>query len=118
LLFSRDTTDTQTDVTRRRFELEDMKYHQCVRVSQFESNPGITFVPPDGVFQLLMYRLSATIPPLIHIEATIEQYKRSRGELIVHARTQFGAESSAQDVRIHVPIPADADSPKAQCTSG
>jgi AP-1 complex subunit mu len=118
VLFSQDGTDTQMDVSRRLFELEDMKYHQCVRVSQLESSRGITFVPPDGLFQLLTYRLSAAVPPIIQIEATIERYKRSRVELIVHARSQYRPQSSAQDVKIHVPVPVDADSPKAQCTTG
>jgi AP-1 complex subunit mu len=30
----------------------------------------------------------------------------------------YRPQSSAQDVKIHVPVPPDADSPKAQCTAG
>jgi AP-1 complex subunit mu len=119
ILFSQDWGTTgQTDVSRRVFELEDIKFHQCVRISQYEKDRSIPFVPPDGLFQLLTYRLSAALQPIIQIEATIERYKRSRVELLIHARSQYRPQSVAQDVKIHVPVPADADSPKAQCTAG
>jgi AP-1 complex subunit mu len=67
ILFNQDWgTAGQTDVSRRVFELEDIKFHQCVRISQYEKDRSITFIPPDGVFQLLTYRLSAAVPKEFH----------------------------------------------------
>ena len=37
-------------------ELEDVKFHQCVRLFSFERDRTISFIPPDGVFELLSYR--------------------------------------------------------------
>ena len=37
-------------------ELEDLKFHQCVRLSKFENEKIITFIPPDGDFELMSYR--------------------------------------------------------------
>ena len=37
-------------------ELEDMKFHQCVRLARFENDRTISFIPPDGAFDL-MYAL-------------------------------------------------------------
>lgn len=37
-------------------ELEDVKFHQCVRLFNFERDRTISFIPPDGVFELLSYR--------------------------------------------------------------
>jgi AP-1 complex subunit mu len=118
ILFDTDQSTAQADVSRRLFELEDIKFHQCVRVSQYEKDHSITFIPPDGTFQLLTYRLSSTVKPVIAIESTIERYKRSRVELLIHARSQYRPESVAHDVRIFVPVPVDVDSPKVQCTTG
>ncbi|KAJ3140920.1 AP-1 complex subunit mu-1, partial [Irineochytrium annulatum] len=39
-------------------EMEDIKFHQCVRLSRFESDRTISFIPPDGEFELMSYRLS------------------------------------------------------------
>lgn len=39
-------------------ELEDIKFHQCVRLARFENDRTISFIPPDGNFDLMSYRLS------------------------------------------------------------
>lgn len=31
-------------------EMDDIKFHQCVRLSRFESDRTISFIPPDGEF--------------------------------------------------------------------
>lgn len=42
-------------------ELEDVKFHQCVRLSRFENDRTISFIPPDGEFELMSYRLSTHV---------------------------------------------------------
>jgi len=44
-------------------EMEDVKFHQCVRLSRFESDRTISFIPPDGEFELMSYRLSQQVCP-------------------------------------------------------
>ena len=39
-------------------ELEDIKFHQCVRLARFDNDRTISFIPPDGNFDLMTYRLS------------------------------------------------------------
>uniref|UniRef100_A0A8C1DAU3 Adaptor related protein complex 1 subunit mu 3 n=1 Tax=Cyprinus carpio carpio TaxID=630221 RepID=A0A8C1DAU3_CYPCA len=75
-------------------ELEDVKFHQCVRLSRFENDRTISFIPPDGESELMSYRLNTT------------------------ARSQFKSRSTANNVSILVPVPSDADSPKFKTTTG
>lgn len=42
-------------------EMEDVKFHQCVRLSRFDSDRTISFIPPDGEFELMSYRLSTEV---------------------------------------------------------
>lgn len=42
-------------------ELEDVKFHQCVRLSRFENDRTISFIPPDGESELMSYRLHTTV---------------------------------------------------------
>lgn len=42
-------------------ELEDVKFHQCVRLSRFENDRTISFIPPDGEFELMSYRLTTHV---------------------------------------------------------
>jgi AP-1 complex subunit mu len=58
-------------------ELEDVKFHQCVRLSRFENDRTISFIPPDGEFELMSYRLNTRVKPLIWIESVIERLAHS-----------------------------------------
>ncbi len=42
-------------------EMEDVKFHQCVRLSRFELDRTISFIPPDGEFELMSYRLNTQV---------------------------------------------------------
>ncbi|XP_072555668.1 adaptor related protein complex 1 subunit mu 3 isoform X2 [Paramormyrops kingsleyae] len=99
-------------------ELEDVKFHQCVRLSRFENDRTISFIPPDGECELMSYRLNTTVKPLIWIESKIEKYSHSRVKIKVTARSQFKTRSTANNVAIMVPVPSDADSPKFKTSIG
>lgn len=99
-------------------ELEDVKFHQCVRLSRFESDRTISFVPPDGEFELMSYRLNTHVKPLIWVESVIERHAHSRVEYMVKAKSQFKRRSTANNVDILIPVPLDVDSPKFKTTAG
>lgn len=99
-------------------ELEDVKFHQCVRLSRFENDRTISFVPPDGEFELMNYRLTTTVKPLIWVEAHVEKYAHSRVEYMVKAKSQFKRQSIANHVEVIIPVPSDADSPKFKTSVG
>ncbi|KAF6770424.1 hypothetical protein AHF37_09829 [Paragonimus kellicotti] len=99
-------------------ELEDVKFHQCVRLSRFENDRTISFIPPDGEFELMSYRLNTHVKPLIWVEAIIEKHAHSRMEYMVKAKAQFKRRSTANQVEIHIPVPSDVDSPRFKTTMG
>lgn len=35
--------------------IDDCQFHQCVKLSKFETEHSISFVPPDGEFELMRY---------------------------------------------------------------
>jgi len=99
-------------------EMEDVKFHQCVRLSRFESDRTISFIPPDGEFELMSYRLSTNVKPLIWIEAIVEPHTHSRIEYVIKAKSHFKRRSIANNVEINIPVPPDADSPKFKASVG
>ncbi|KAK4536793.1 hypothetical protein CDCA_CDCA09G2818 [Cyanidium caldarium] len=99
-------------------ELEDVKFHQCVRLDRFESERVILFVPPDGEFELMTYRVSgAHIKPLFLIDSTVEM-SAHKMEYLVRARSQYPSKHTANKVRVYVPAPEDADSPRFKASLG
>lgn len=99
-------------------DLEDMKFHQCVRLARFENDRTISFVPPDGAFDLMTYRISSHVKPLIWIECTVNKSSRSRVEYLVKARSQFKARSAATNVEISIPVASDATAPVVRASQG
>ena len=45
---------------------------------RFENDRTISFIPPDGEFELMSYRLNTHVKPLIWIESVIERHAHSR----------------------------------------
>lgn len=78
-------------------ELEDVKFHQCVRLSRFENDRTISFIPPDGEFELMSYRLNTQVKPLIWIESHIERHSHSRVEYLIKVGQSHAEGSSAWD---------------------
>jgi AP-2 complex subunit mu-1 len=43
-------------------ELDDCRFHQCVRLDEFDATRTISFIPPDGEFELMRYGPPLTRP--------------------------------------------------------
>ncbi|CAI5759687.1 unnamed protein product [Candida verbasci] len=100
-----------------KLEMEDIKFHQCVRLSKFENEKIITFIPPDGEFSLMSYRLSSAqflMKPLILVNCKTKIHKHSRIEILCTVKAQIKKKSTANNVEVIIPIPEDADTPKFQ----
>jgi len=100
-------------------EMEDVNFHQCVSLNNYEQDGSISFIPPDGRFQLLSYRLSRnTNKPVFWVEAIVNTHKHSRVEYLVKVRSQFKASCTANNVTLLIPVPQDVDSPKFRTNRG
>lgn len=93
-------------------DLEDIKFHQCVRLTEFDENRQIVFTPPDGKFELMSYRLSQLeLTPPFWVECQVERFGTSRIEFMVKIRSQFKQKVQAQKVEVAVPCPPDCQNP-------
>jgi AP-1 complex subunit mu len=79
-------------------ELDDIKFHQCVRLAKFENERVITFIPPDGDCSLVTYRLDLQVKPLFMVEVVVEKKSSTRMEYYVKAKANFKARSVANNV--------------------
>ena len=98
--------------------MEDVKFHQCARLSRFENDRTISFIPPDGEFELMSYRLTTQVKPLDWAEAIVERHEGSRIEFMIKVKAQFKRRSTANNVEIIIAVPDDADSPKFRAAIG
>ncbi|ANB11281.1 Apm1p [Sugiyamaella lignohabitans] len=99
--------------------MEDVQFHQCVELEQFEKDRTISFVPPDGKFELMSYRVKEfKAKPLFLAETKIDIRSRSRVLVSVKLKSQYRKRSAAENVEVIIPVPPDADSPRFKTSFG
>ncbi len=79
-------------------EMEDVKFHQCVRLSRFENDRTISFIPPDGEFELMSYRLNTQVKPLIWVESDVRSHSGSRIEFTLKVRLLSPKQDSVSEL--------------------
>ncbi|GAA5996258.1 AP-2 complex subunit mu [Rhodotorula paludigena] len=91
-------------------ELDDCQFHQCVKLGKFDSDRTISFVPPDGEFELMRYRSTSNINLPFRVQPIVEEVGKSRVEYTVHVRALFQPKLSATNVVIKIPTPLNTAS--------
>lgn len=93
------------DKKRRTVEIDDCTFHRCVRLGKFDSERTITFIPPDGEFELMRYRVSDNIKLPFRLIPAIQEEGKSKVTFNVKVTAQFDPDKSATDVVVKVPVP-------------
>jgi AP-3 complex subunit mu len=62
--------------------IDDCSFHPCVRYNRYEKSKVVSFVPPDGVFQLMRYRVVNTSPVVVpcYCQPQFHSYDKNEGE--------------------------------------
>lgn len=101
--------------------LSDVRFHQCVKLSKFDKERAITFVPPDGEFVLMNYRISEGISPpfkLVCLHAHFKNEEDVKMEYKLKLRAEFDAAFTAQDLTVIIPVPPQTVSHMITCGVG
>jgi len=91
--------------------LDDVVFHQCVRLPKFATEREISFIPPDGEFELFNYRMDVNIKALMMVDVFVDSKKKTTLDYIVKAKTFYKAKCIANNVEILIPVPCDAENP-------
>ena len=99
-------------------DFSDVRFHQCVRLTSFEKDRIISFIPPDGEFELISYRLDMTFKQLFMVDVVVELRSFTKLEFHVKASSFFKSKCIATDVQIIIPVPCDVFSPGFKLPNG
>ena len=99
-------------------EMDDFKFHNCVNINKFEQERVIEFIPPDGFFTLMNYRLNLKIKPLIWVEVERKELTPTKMKYLVKAKSNCKAKSTANNVCIMIPVPVDLQNPLFKSSLG
>jgi AP-2 complex subunit mu-1 len=113
------STDQQRAQSPKGVALDDFRFHQCVRLSKFDVDREITFIPPDGEFELMTYRITENIESPFKLLPHVKVLGRNRLELSLQITAMYERNISAANVTIKFPCPKNtARGHIANCSKG
>ena len=85
--------------------IDDIKFHQCVRLGKFDKDRAITFIPPDGIFELMTYRVTENINLPFKLMPILQEYGNSKIEISLKIKSMFERNLFASNIVIKIPVP-------------
>ena len=98
--------------------IDDIVFHRCVRLGKFEADRTISFVPCDGEFELMKYRITQNIYLPFTVIPVITEHGRSRLEYEVKIKANFTEKLFATKVVVRLPTPKNTASFKYTAGAG
>jgi len=99
-------------------ELDDCHFHPCVRLEGFDTNRTISFIPPDGEFELMKYRSTSNVNLPIKVLTTITENGTSTVSYVITVRASFDSKLSATSVALRIPTPLNTTGVDCKVPSG
>lgn len=97
--------------------IDDLTFHQCVKLGKFDTNRSISFVPPDGEFDLVKYRTTDDVVLPFTVKPMMQEREGSMN-LVVNVKGDFESKFNATAVELTIPIPTHAAKVSVNAKSG
>jgi len=98
--------------------LEDCQFHQCVQLGKFETDRTISFVPPDGEFELMRYRSVENVNLPFKVHAIVREVGTTKVEYSIAVKANYGSKLFATNVVIRIPTPLNTANITERTTQG
>ncbi|MCJ1383419.1 hypothetical protein MMC17_006533 [Xylographa soralifera] len=85
--------------------LEDCQFHQCVKLGKFDADRIISFIPPDGEFELMRYRATENVNLPFKVHAIVNELGKTKVEYSIAIKANYGSKLFATNVVVRVPTP-------------
>lgn len=98
--------------------LEDCQFHQCVKLGKFDADRIISFIPPDGEFELMRYRATENVNLPFKVHAIVNEIGKTKVEYSIAIRANYGSKLFATNVIVRIPTPLNTARTTERCTQG
>jgi AP-2 complex subunit mu-1 len=99
-------------------EVDDMVFHQCVKLTNFANDRAIAFIPPDGEFELMRYRKTENLGMPFTITPMVHDLPGNNVEIRVDVRATYDAKLSATPLILSIPVPENTSDVKITTSVG
>lgn len=98
--------------------IDDIQFHQCVKLSKFDSDHSISFIPPDGEFELMKYRTTKDINLPFRVIPLVKESGKNKMEVKVIIKSNFKATLIGQKIEVKIPTPPNTCGVQLICAKG
>jgi AP-2 complex subunit mu-1 len=98
--------------------LEDCQFHQCVKLGKFDTDRIISFIPPDGEFELMRYRATENVNLPFRVHAIVNEIGKTKVEYQVAIKANYGSKLFATNVIVRIPTPLNTASISPRTSQG
>lgn len=85
--------------------VDDINFNDCVNLNEFESSRTLSFIPPDGEFVVLNYRMTGEFRAPFRIFPSIEEVDSKKLEITVLIRAEIPSNHFGANVTVEIPVP-------------
>ncbi|KAI4147183.1 MAG: hypothetical protein LQ340_005669 [Diploschistes diacapsis] len=98
--------------------LEDCQFHQSVKLGRFEADRTISFIPPDGEFELMRYRATENVNLPFKVHAIVSEIGKTKVEYSIAVKANYGSKLFATNVVLRIPTPLNTAKLSERTTQG
>lgn len=84
--------------------IDDLTFHQCVKLTKFDTERAISFIPPDGEFDLMKYRTTQEVISPFKVSPMIQE-SGNHLDITVALKADFDPAHDASKVEVVIPVP-------------
>ena len=85
--------------------VDDINFNDCVNLTEFETARTLSFIPPEGEFVVLNYRLTGEFSTPFRIFPSIEEVESKKLEITVLVRAEMASNNFGANVSVEIPLP-------------
>ncbi len=82
----------------------DVSFHPCVRFSRWEQNRVVSFIPPDGSYNLMHYRINTPFQPPVYCKPQLS-FSEGVGKFNAIVGIKNNGGKAVEEVKITIPFP-------------
>lgn len=98
--------------------LEDCQFHQCVQLGKFDQDRTISFIPPDGEFELMRYRATENVNLPFKVHPIVREIGTTKVEYSIAIKANYGSKLFATNVVVRIPTPLNTAKITERTTQG
>lgn len=98
--------------------IDDVTFHRCVSLAQFDQDRTVSFVPPDGEFTLMKYRIANNVQLPFTITPNVIVRGRTRVEYEITIKGNFDPSLAAVGVKVLIPTPPNTATATCKVSHG